>query len=137
MKVIIWILLILLACEQVTAQSRQEPANRADGQEEEAPDYEPYSEDEFPPWLREIRRAEVILIGSFPIAMLYASLSYEGARAIINAVKGVETPRAQGFGRGEFTQEERKGVLLAGTLLSVAVAITDFILGRIDLNDGE
>ncbi len=37
----------------------------------------PYAQDEFPVFLRDVRRFEVILIGSVPLALLFSSLAYD------------------------------------------------------------
>ena len=110
---------------------------RLQAQDEEITDYEPYSADEFPSWLHDIRRAEVIAVGSFPISMLFVSLTYEGVRAIINAATGAETSGGPAFGSGDLSPEERRGILFAGTLLSVAVALTDYLIGLIGAPNGE
>jgi len=78
----------------------------------------PYSKDEFPGWLRDIRRAEVITIGAFPITLLFSSLGYQ----LYRSVTGVSTP---------ITQPEQIRVLLGGVGLAATVALLDFILGKI------
>jgi len=130
-KTIGLILCILLICCNLPAQDAQR------NEESDTEAYEPYAADEFPSWLHEVRRAEVILIGSFPITMLFTSLSYEGIRAVVNAVKGVETAGTQTFGGSEFTAEESRGILITGVLLSAAVAVADYILGLAGRTDGE
>ncbi len=132
MKKALLIFPLLLICFSLPAQKTEETETG-----EEAPAYEPYAEDEFPSWLLELRRAEVVFIGSFPISMLFTSLSYEGIRAVRNAVTGAETTGARGLGNAEFSPEESRWVLLVGTVLSAAVAVTDYIIGRVGGGDGE
>jgi hypothetical protein len=133
----LFILLVLFVCGQLPAQASEDSTAAGNEQEEGAPDYEPYSDEEFPPWLRDVRRAEVVLIGSFPITMLFTSLVYEGIRAIINVSTGVRTTGTPGIGSADFTPEERKGILITGTMLSVAVAAADYLIGLIGTPDGE
>ena len=78
----------------------------------------PYNKDEFPGWLRDIRRAEVITIGAFPITLLFSSLGYQ----LYRSITGVTVP---------ITQQEQIGVLLGGVGLAATVALLDFILGKI------
>ncbi len=78
----------------------------------------PYSKDEFPGWLRDLRRAEVITIGAFPITLLFSSLGYQ----VYRSITGVKT---------QITQPEQIGVLLTGVGLAATVALADFILGKI------
>ena len=138
MKKALSILLICFVCVELTAQTADGASTSGNDQTGgDTPEYEPYSEEEFPTWLRELRRAEVVAVGSFPITMLFTSLSYQGVRAIINAVKGTGTTASQSFGSGNFTPEESKGILITGALLSVAVAVADYIVGLVGKDDGK
>ncbi|MBN1686162.1 MAG: hypothetical protein JW852_05880 [Spirochaetales bacterium] len=137
MRALSFVLLILLVCGQLSAQTGTDTAASKNEQEEGGTGYEPYSEEEFPAWLHDLRRAEVVLIGSFPITMLFTSLGYQGIRAIINAATGVQTTGAPGIGGADFTPEERKGILITGTLLSVAVAVADYLIGLTGASDAE
>ena len=132
MKKTFLIFLVLLVCGQAVAQSTGDGEGTS-----EPPDYEPYSEDEYPDWLHEVRRAEVILIGSFPLTMLFSSLAYEGFRAVLNGIEGNQTAGNQAFGSGGFTPDEAKGILISGVILSVAVAAADFILGKLGVTPRE
>ena len=78
----------------------------------------PYTKGEFPGWLRDIRRAEVITIGAFPITLLFSSLGYQ----LYRSLTGVTT---------QITQPEQIGVLLGGVGLAATVGLVDFILGKI------
>ncbi len=78
----------------------------------------PYRRDEFPGWMWDIRRAEVVTVGAFPITLLFSSLGYQ----LYRSIEGVSTP---------ITQPEQIGVLLGGVGLAATVAIIDFILGKI------
>ena len=121
------IILILLISFQAAAQTSGEE------DQTESPDYEPYAEEEFPDWVHELRRAEVIFIGSFPLTMLFTSLAYEGIRLITGNAQGTATAGTAGFGNEQYSTEETKWILITGGILSAAVAAADFILGRLGL----
>ena len=138
MKKLLCILLaLLLSCQGIAQSASDKSTSENEENQAESPDYEPYAEDEFPDWLRDVRRAEVVLIGSFPLTMLFTSLTYEGVRAIISAVEGNDTAGTQGFGNKGFTPEETKWILISGGILSAVVAVVDFILGRLGVTLGE
>lgn len=88
--------------------------------------HEPYADDEFPQWLRDLRRAEVIFIGSFPITLLVTTLAYDGFRAIRDTILGVSMVERNEF--GSFTNEERPWLVVSGLSLSGIITIIDAIL---------
>ena len=95
-------------------------------------EYKPYSIDEFPVWLQELRRAEIIFFGSFPVAMLLSTLGYEGFRSIRGVLTANSDSSGASFEFGNYDSPERKGLLIAGVSLSFVVAVLDYLLGRID-----
>jgi hypothetical protein len=88
--------------------------------------YEPYTDDEFPQWLRDLRRAEVIFIGSFPITLLVATLAYDGFRALRDTILGVSMAERNEF--GSYTNEERPWLVVSGLSLSGVITIIDAII---------
>lgn len=106
-------------------------------QEQSEWDYVPYEEEEFPQWLLDVRRAEVIFIGSFPLSMLLSTLLYEAFRFGKSAVQpGPSDPAANPI-FGSFTSEEKNGLIIAGVSVSGIVTILDFILGRLPASESE
>ena len=94
---------------------------------------EPYAENEFPQWLKDLRRAEIILIGSFPLTLLFSSLAYDIFRYSTNNFSNSYLPSL--FGNTnviELTKEEKKTVLYLGISISGIITGLDFILGKID-----
>ena len=81
-------------------------------------DYEPYEEDEFPLWSVELRRAESIFFGSFVITLPVTALCYSLAESL-----GAKLTDNEGWLFGQ-------QALIAGGL-SLGIALTDFILGRV------
>jgi hypothetical protein len=97
------------------------------GQEDHTP--EPYTEDEFPLWQHDLRRFEVVLIGSFPFTMLYTSLGYGlirwGSNGFSEGYAPTLSPSAETV---PLTQQEKLGVVLAGVGFSAVTAIIDLII---------
>lgn len=91
---------------------------------------EPYRDEEFPQWLHDLRRAEVILVGAFPLAMLVSTLSYDAYRGARNLVVNGTLVAEAGAEFGSFSADERKGLLIAGAGLSVSVALVDFLIAQ-------
>lgn len=90
---------------------------------------EEYGEDEFHPILRDIRRAEVILIGSFPFTVLFSSLGFE---LYDYASSGFDSASAPFSGaEGVRSGDETKKILLTALCISAAITITDFIIGKV------
>jgi hypothetical protein len=95
---------------------------------EETPKAAPYGTDEFPPWLKDLRRAEIISFGTLPFATFFGSIAYDTYRYYTHGqasgylpwpFKDSETAVAQ-------TEDEQKMILLASAGVSVGVAVIDF-----------
>ena len=89
-------------------------------QESAGDEYEPYREDEFPQWMHDLRRAEVVLIGSFPVTLLLTTLAYEILRNV--------TTIGERSGFGNYDSTESKWLFVAGFSFSGFVATLDFYL---------
>lgn len=96
----------------------------------------PYSPDEFPRWALDLRRAEIVAIGVFPIALLASSLLYGVIRFGYQSARAGELDRdyAPWFfappGAPGLTDGERVGILAGAGAISITVALADHILGR-------
>ena len=97
---------------------------------------EPYEEEEFPQWALDLRRAEIVAFGVYPIAYLFTTLAYDlfrfGRESVAAGRVAVEyaplffaPPDAPGY-----TKEERRGVFIASLSVSALVAVADYVLGR-------
>ena len=90
----------------------------------------PYSPEEFPAWLRSMRRAEIITVGAFPITLLLSSLGYQAVRYAENGFAQAYVPAILGTGSTPLTNQEKTGVLISGGVLAALVAFIDFALGQ-------
>jgi len=89
----------------------------------------PYEEEEFPSWVTGLRRAEIILFGSYPITLLAAQLVYGLVRFGINgfAVEYAPQPFAGGSAVA-YTQDEIIGMALSAAGVSLVIAFVDNIV---------
>lgn len=114
----------------------QESGAEEEQEESEGVEPVPYSPEEFPGWARDLRRGEIIALGSFPVALILTNVGFRLGRFTVESVK-----------RGEFAQEyapafaspeqraglddqQQLGLLLTAGAISVAVALADYLLGR-------
>ena len=88
-------------------------------------DYEPYMEEEFPPFLIALRRAEVVFFGSFPLTMLATTLVYEGYRRTAMIVAPTDDRLV---GIGTYSTTEEKWILLSGVIISTIISVVDAII---------
>ena len=103
---------------------------------------EPYTEEEFSRFALNLRRAEIVATGTFPLTLLASRLIYGLVRFTIRSIQagGLEmayapaflaTPGAVPLSRGE------KFIILGGAgLLSTTIALIDLRLGR-EEDEGE
>ena len=82
-------------------------------------EYEPYTEEEFPIWVHELRRAESIFFGSFVLTFPVAALCYN-----IAAQYGMPTPSEN------YQQVLMQAAWAAG--LSLLITGIDWIIGLAD-----
>jgi hypothetical protein len=114
-------------------QAGQENRNSRDGSDAEPV---PYDEEEFSDWAIKLRRAEVIAVGTFPLAFLGSKLGYDLLRFAWKSIEAGEVRQdyAPWFfgpsGPMEMNQQERRGIIVASISISAAVSLLDFFLGR-------
>ncbi|MDC7239075.1 MAG: hypothetical protein PQJ50_01815 [Spirochaetales bacterium] len=111
--------LLLVFCHSLNAQEFNGPYK-----DEELP----YQDVDFPDWVYDVRRFEVIMFGSFPITYIMSSAGFGLA----------ELARSNGSSEfsvfGESDSDNLKYVLLTAAGLSVGVALADLIIGKIKKN---
>lgn len=94
------------------------------------PEYEPYEDDEFPQWARDLRRSEIIFFGTIPFTFFLSSISYDFYRFAYNdyneafapAILGNKTPPIR-------TNDEKLQIILVSVSLSGVLALADYLLG--------
>lgn len=109
----------------------------------ELPDAEPYEPDEFPQWAGDLRRAEIVAVGSLPIALLVSRLFYGFGRFAVESIRagaaapaflppGIAPP-----GSVPYTRDDNVRIILGAVSLSGVVALIDFALGRQERSPAE
>ncbi len=122
--------LVLALLLPVAAAGQDEP--QTEGEAEPVP----YSPDEFPQWTRDLRRGEIVAIGSFPVAMIVAGLLYQVGRFSYQSYRTgtAAMDYAPWFlstsNEPRYTEQERRGLIASGIGISVGVALADYIIGR-------
>jgi hypothetical protein len=102
---------------------------------------EPYTKDEFPEWANDLRRAEIVSIGSFPLSYLVTTLVFDIGRYVDKLSTDPENANYYAplfFGNANkkiYTEEEKTGLILGSIGVSVAIAIVDFIIGQVEKSE--
>jgi len=98
---------------------------------ETLPDYEPYEEDEFPVWARDLRRAEIIFFGTIPFTFFVSGFSYNIYQYASNDFDPDSAPAL--FGNTTppiLTNEEKLQIIAVSVSLSSFLAVLDYLLGE-------
>lgn len=96
----------------------------------------PYEPAEFPQWARDLRRAEIVALGSFPITLLATRLVYGLGRFVVKSIQAgqIDARYAPWFfaapGAPSPQRVEQIAVLSVSFSLSATVALVDYLLGR-------
>ena len=104
---------------------------------------EPYHPSEFPPILNDLRRGEIILVGSYPIAILLTTIIYDFGRwtacdgfsadfpmcnSSLNGYNEVN-PFQRSLDSDAFSATEEIGIALAAVGIAALIATIDYFLG--------
>jgi len=116
---------LLLACFICAAPLAAETESAEDKKKEDTG--ENYAPEDFPLWLREVRRAEVVSVGSFPITMFMATTLY----SVYKFIAGDQSGQTSLFNIS-LTDEEQESLLYAGIGLAVFIGFLDWILGKVE-----
>lgn len=124
--------LLLLAAPVWSQEGDGEERN----EEEEGVEPIPYSPDEFPGWAHDLRRGEIIALGSFPVALILTNLGYRLGRFTVESIKRGEFAQeyAPAFTtpeqRAQLNDQQQLTLLLSAGVISIGVAVADYLLGR-------
>jgi len=87
---------------------------------------EPYKKDEFPQVLKDIRRFEIITLGSLPFVTLDATLAYSGYRYAQHNFDPAY--QIDIFNKSSFTTDEQKGIVLTSIGISAGIGLADYVV---------
>lgn len=85
---------------------------------------EPYDTSELPESLLDLRRFEIVTLGSLPFVMLDSTLAYSTYRFAVEGT-GSPTPFASS---SNFSTDEQMGLVLTSLGISVGIGLTDLII---------
>jgi hypothetical protein len=94
-------------------------------------DPEEYGEEEFSPFLRDLRRAEIIMIGSFPITLFLTLEAFDIYRYIYHDGDPdylpwpYRPPNPVPYERNEIA-----GILVTAISVSFLITVADYLVGR-------
>lgn len=94
----------------------------------------PYSEDEFPQWSKDLRRAEIVTLGSLPFVTIGATAGYSSFLYFSGKRDKFPNPfdKNNGFSTGEII-----GVVGTSLGISLAVGLTDYIISYVQRQKAE
>lgn len=85
----------------------------------------PYKAEEFPLWALDLRRWEIVTIGSFPLSFMLTALVYDVSLYASTGFDGTVS-----FGENR-TQDDIRNLLLISGGISLAIGLTDFIIQKV------
>jgi len=93
-----------------------------------------YGEEEFSPFLRNLRRGEIIMFGSFPITLFVTLEAFDIYRYIDNignpeAYRYTPWPFRSAY-PAPYESSEIVGMLVTAASASLLIAVADYIIGR-------
>ncbi len=97
---------------------------------------EPYKQDEFPGILHDIRRAEIITLGSMPFITFSVTLGYSfGKYAAHDFDSSYFVNPFSSTDENSFSTDEQIGILLTSLGISAGIGLTDFIVHTVKRNN--
>lgn len=98
---------------------------------------EPYEKTEFPQWLRDAGRFEIISLGSVPFVMLDVSLVYGLYKYVSGKSSKFVNPFASSNSSDGFTKNEQKKILAASFGIGLGIGLTDLIVNFVKRKKAE
>ena len=93
---------------------------------------EEYRPEEFPPILRDLRRGEIILLGTFPVSLFVTLQAFDLYRFGSNEWSREYAPWPfRSPSSPPYTSRDRLIIFGSALSLSALVAVTDYVVGRI------
>lgn len=91
---------------------------------------EPYLQEEFPSWTHQLRRSEIITLGSLPFTTLGITTVYGLFRYITNGFNReyIPNPLAKSSSAANLNEDEQKKIVIASISASLLVGIIDLVI---------
>ena len=96
----------------------------------------PYTDDEFPQFMKDLRRAEIISFGALPFVTLTSTIVYSSARYAQHGFDSeyFPNPFAKASASNGYSTAEQAGILLTSAGISVGIGLTDLLVSVIKRN---
>jgi len=91
-----------------------------------------YDKNEFPQGLKDLRRFEIISLGSLPFVTLNTTLAYSTIRYAQHNFDSAYQPDI--FTKSNLSQDEQKQIIVTSLCISVGIGLTDYIFQLIKRN---
>jgi|WetSurMetagenome_2_1015567.scaffolds.fasta_scaffold88100_3 hypothetical protein len=93
----------------------------------------PYTENEFPQFMKDLRRTEIITLGSMPFITLDTTFAYSLIRYWQNDFSSAYTPNpfAKTSDSNGFSENEQRGILLTSFCICAGIGLTDLTFNLI------
>lgn len=88
-----------------------------------------YDSSSMPQGLKDLRRFEIITLGSLPFVTLDAGIVYSGIRWANNGFDPNNPPNP--FATSTYSTEEQMGILLTSIGISISIGLTDYIINLV------
>lgn len=100
---------------------------------------EPYEKDEFPSWSIDLRRAEIVTLGSIPFVTLGTTTAYSFFRYAKNGFDSdyLPNPLAKSSAAANLNSDEQLGIFITTACISLLIGIIDFIISRVENSRAE
>jgi len=91
---------------------------------------EPYSKEEFPGFMHDLRRAEIITLGAMPFVTFNLTFGYSFANYAIHGFDSSYwvNPFANSSDDNAFSSDEQIAIIVASVCISAGIGLTDFIV---------
>lgn len=88
-----------------------------------------YDNSTMPQGLKDLRRFEIITLGSLPFVTLNAGIVYSGIRWANNGFDSAYSPNP--FATSTYSTDEQVGILLTSIGISISIGLTDYIINLV------
>ncbi|MDR2375900.1 MAG: hypothetical protein LBD96_05610 [Treponema sp.] len=87
---------------------------------------------EYPLWVQDIRRGEIVAFGSFPFTLFISTFAMDSVRFFKNDMNRAYLPWPfKGPGALEMTREEKKQTFMIAVTASITIAVIDFAIVKL------
>ncbi|MCR5764326.1 MAG: hypothetical protein K6G00_13175 [Treponema sp.] len=126
-KTIVFLLLFISCLTPFIPVAEVYCENSSSSSSEESDDVipEPYTDDEFPQWSKDLRRAEIVSLGAIPFAAISVTLAYGGYQYATGKTNSFPNPLSRD---NSYSKEEIFKLVGVSAGLGLSVGIIDFAI---------